>query len=137
MNKILSRITIISLLTFLFACSSTLHIYDGQQYLTDAELGTLSVAEVIQVYKFNGKEVQKTLGPMVIKAKPGQHRLSIKANTSKLNGDDAYNNLVAEMLDKTIFWDAVEGHYYQLVVDESNSDNEKVLIIDITNNTSM
>ena len=101
------------------SCSSTLHLYPGQQYLTDAELGTLTVAEQIQVYKFDRKEVQKTSKPPVIKALPGEHRLDVKMNGTE-----------SEVFETTIYWDAEEGRTYQLTL---NGDDD-VTIVDVTDN---
>lgn len=101
------------------SCSSTLHLYPGQQYLTDAELGTLVVTEQFKIYKFDRKEVYKTPKPPVIKALPGEHRIDITAYLSE-----------EEPFESTVYWDAVEGRTYQLTLSESND----VTIVDVTDN---
>ena len=128
------RIVAFTIITSAFlACSSTLHLYSGQQYLSDEELGTLQVSEQIRVYKFDRKEVQKTAKPPVIKALPGEHRLELIANTAD---NDSKKN-PKEMVINTIFWNAVEGHTYQLTFSESDSDINSVTIIDVSNDTSL
>ncbi len=109
----------------LLACSSTLHLYSGQQYFPDEELGTLQVSEQIQIYTFNGKYVQKTVKPPVIKALPGKHRLELAVNLS----EDEEN-----AIERTVFWDAVEGRTYQLIVSETASEIDNVKIVDVTDN---
>jgi len=100
------------------SCSSTLHLYPGQQYFPDEELGTLTVPEGVQIYKFDRKEVYKTPKPPVIKALPGEHKVDYILGES----DDS--------ISRTIYWDAEEGRTYQLTL---NGDND-VTIVDVTDN---
>ena len=111
-----------------FSCSSTLHLYSGQRYFTDEELGTLTISEQIQVYKFDRQEVYKTKKPPVIKALPGKHELDLRASLSE-NEED--------VIEKTVYWEAVEGHVYQLTISESKSDDVDVIIVDVTNSISL
>lgn len=119
MKSLFKAASVVLILLVLFACSSTLHLYPGQQYLTDEELGTLLVSEKIQIYKFDRKEVYKTPKPPVIKALPGEHRIDI---TTFVTED--------QPKESTIFWDAVEGHTYQLTVSETDD----VTIVEVTSN---
>ncbi len=125
--KLFIRILSIIITTAVFiSCSSTLHLYSGQRYFADEELGTLTVSEQFQIFKFDGKLVQKTPKPPVIKALPGKHELDYSANLSESDSD---------AIESTIFWEAVEGHIYELVFSDSEAEN--VMIVDVTNSTSL
>ena len=118
MKSILKLIISVVVAVVVISCSSTLHLYSGQTYFSDEELGTLTVTEQIQIYRFDRKPVQKTPKPPVIKALPGEHRVEYLLG----EGDDAVS--------RTIFWDAVEGRYYQLTLNGDDS----VTIVDVTDN---
>ncbi len=120
-----SYIRIVSTLVvtaIIMSCSSTLHLYSGQRYFTDEELGILQVSEQIKIYKFDGKLVEKTTKNPLIKALPGEHKLEITTIYSEGNA-----------VESTIYWDAVEGHKYQFTLSESGSDADNVIIVDVTN----
>jgi len=119
MKSFIKIVSITIIASVFFSCSSTLHLYSGQRYFTDEELGTLTVSEQFQIYKFDGKEVYKTPKPPTIKALPGKHELGVTANLSEGN-----------VVEKTIQWEAVEGHVYQIAVADSELDN--VIIGDVT-----
>ena len=117
------RIAVTLVVTFVItSCSSTLHLYSGQRYFADEELGILEVSEQIKIYKFDGILVEKTTKTPVIKALPGEHKLEITANLSESNA-----------VERTIFWEAVEGRIYQFALSESGSEADNVVIVDVTN----
>lgn len=118
MKSIFKVTILIAVAVVIMSCSSTLHLYSGQQYFSDEELGTLTVSEQIQIFKFDRKLVQRTPKPPVIKALPGEHRVEYILGEA----DDSVS--------RTIFWDAVEGRIYELVL---NGDND-VTILDVTDN---
>ena len=125
MKSFIKILSIIIISAVFFSCSSTLHLYSGQRYFPDEEVGTLTVSEQIRINKFDGKFVEKTPKPPVIKALPGKHELDLAVSLSENNED---------VIEKRVFWEAVEGHVYQLTV--SDSENDNVIIIDVTNSTS-
>ena len=128
MKSFIKILSIIIISAVFFSCSSTLHLYSGQRYFPDEEVGTLTVSEQIRINKFDGKFVEKTPKPPVIKALPGKHELDLAVSLSENNED---------VIEKRVFWEAVEGHVYQLTVSESNSDDDYVIIVDVTNSTSL
>jgi hypothetical protein len=130
MNSPFKIIVMLIVICLIYSCSSTLHVYEGRQYLPDEELGSLSVTEIYRVYKFDGKELEKTLGSTVIKAKPGHYRLELINKDSKENS----NTVDQDLIEETIYWDAIAGHEYQLVSSGAQSDKDKIKIIDVTNN---
>ena len=134
MKRLLNIFTIL-ILTYLFnSCTSIMHVYDGQRYLTDEELGSLSITENYRVHKFDGENLSKSFKATVIKAKPGRHQLQIIANISKVNSTDSVKNDHTQVNEETITWDAIAGHKYQLVSSDIQIDNDKFKILDVTNN---
>lgn len=137
MKRTILTLTAICGLLLLFSCSSTLHLYDGRQYLPDEELGTLIVTEFVDAYKFNGKLIQKTNGSTVIKAKPGNHNVTVIAKDENGKSQRDEKNGTSMDVQKTIAWDAVEGRKYELVFSDSNTDLDNLRIIDITDTSTL
>lgn len=134
MNRPFKIVTMIMVICLFYSCTSTMHLYEGRQYLSDEELGVLSVTEIYNIYKFDGKELSKRFKSTVIKAKPGRHQLEIIAKKSKVYSNDNVKQDLTHTFEETINWDAIAGHKYQLVISSTQSGKDKIIIKDVTNN---
>jgi hypothetical protein len=134
MNRSFKILAMIIVIYIFSSCTSILHVYEGQRYFPDEELGVLFVTENYRVYKFDEKELSKTFKSTVIKAKPGQHQLQIIAKISQVNSTDTVKDELTHANKEIITWDAFAGHEYQLVSSGIQSDIDKFLIKDVTSN---